>query len=39
MTIDTAIRGSLFAPDFLNEPESIGELPEWDDSTLLPSTK
>ena len=31
MTIDTAIRGSLFAPDFLNEPESIGELPEWDD--------
>ncbi len=31
MTIDTNIRGSLFAPDFLNEPESIGELPEWDD--------
>ena len=31
MTIDTAIRGSLFAPDFLTEPESIGELPEWDD--------
>ena len=31
MTIDNAIRGSLFAPDFLTEPESIGELPEWDD--------
>lgn len=31
MTIDNAIRGNLFAPDFLTEPESIGELPEWDD--------
>ena len=31
MTIDNAIRGSLFALDFLNEPESIGELPEWND--------
>ncbi len=31
MTIDNAIRGGLFAPDFLTEPESIGELPEWDD--------
>ena len=31
MTIDTAIHGSLFAPDFLNQPESIGELPEWGD--------
>ena len=31
MTIDAAIRGSLFAPDFLNQPESIGELPEWAD--------
>ena len=31
MTIDNAIRGGLFAPDFLNEPESIGELPEWND--------
>ena len=37
MTIDAAIRGSLFAPDFLNQPESISELPEWgdlDDTTL-----
>ena len=37
MTIDAAIRGSLFAPDFLNQSESISELPEWgdlDDTTL-----
>ena len=37
MTIDTAIRGSLFAPDFLTQPESISELSEWgdlDDTTL-----
>ena len=37
MNIDPAIRGSLFATDFLNDPESIGELSAWkdlDDGTL-----
>ena len=37
MNVDFAIRGALFAPDFLNDPESIGELREWgelDDSVL-----
>ena len=29
MNVDFAIRGALFAPDFLNDPESIGELREW----------
>ena len=31
MNIDPAIRGSLFATDFLNDPESIGELSAWKD--------
>ena len=37
MNTDPAIRGSLFAADFLNDPESIGELSAWkdlDDSLL-----
>ena len=31
LNIDPAIRGSLFATDFLNDPESIGELSAWKD--------
>ena len=31
MNLDSAIRGNLFAPDFLNDPESVGELPTWSD--------
>ncbi len=37
MNIDPAVRGGLFATDFLNDPESIGELQAWknlDDETL-----
>ena len=33
LNTDPAIRGSLFATDFLNDPESLGELSAWSDLT------